>query len=179
MTKFKYKGEDAYPSIDKWIKNDAEKYWKTWCEKQVNPFDIQMSPAAIDMYKAYGLFPVGDTVRGGTWKYHWNLETKKKWYGPLAGPDSEIGWETYLNMLSTILTSLASAVGNPAPLTTVFPPKPSLESVVPLIDSLINDREGVYQVNVPNNGVISSLPDDVAVEIPVKIDGKRRSQDAG
>ncbi|MBO3839965.1 MAG: alpha-glucosidase/alpha-galactosidase [Thermoproteota archaeon] len=172
LTRFRYRGEDAYPIIDDWIKNNAEEYWKIWREEQVNPFNIQMSPAAVDMYKVYGLFPVGDTVRGGTWKYHWNLETKRRWYGSLAGPDSETGWEVYLNMLKYNFDTIASAVNNPAPLTTVLPPQLSLESVVPIIDSIINNKEGVYQVNVLNNGVISDLPDDVAVEIPAKIDGK-------
>ncbi|MBO3800384.1 MAG: alpha-glucosidase/alpha-galactosidase [Candidatus Brockarchaeota archaeon] len=172
LTRFRYRGEDAYPIIDDWIKNNAEEYWKIWCEEQVNPFNIQMSPAAVDMYKVYGLFPVGDTVRGGTWKYHWNLETKRRWYGSLAGPDSETGWEVYLNMLKYNFDTIASAVNNPAPLTTILPPQLSLESVIPIIDSIINNKEGVYQVNVLNKGVISGLPDDVTVEIPAKVDGK-------
>jgi alpha-galactosidase len=172
LTRFKHRGEDAYPLIDDWIKNNAEEYWRIWREEQVNPFNIQMSPAAVDMYKVYGLFPIGDTVRGGTWKYHWNLETKRKWYGSIAGPDSETGWEVYLNMLKHNFDTIASAIGGEAPLTTVLPPQLSLESVVPIINSLVNDEEGVYQVNVLNNGVIEGLPDGVAVEIPAKIDGK-------
>ena len=31
-------------------------------------------------------------MRSGGWKYHLNLATKKRWYGPLGGFDSEIGW---------------------------------------------------------------------------------------
>ncbi len=172
LTKFKQDGEDAYSLIDDWIKNKAEEYWRVWREEQVNPFNIEMSPAAVDMYRIYGLFPVGDSVRGGTWKYHWNLETKKKWYGSLAGPDSETGWEVYLNMLQYNFDTIASAIKNQAPLTNVLPPQLSRESVVPIIDSLVNDKEGVYQVNVLNEGAIGSLPDDVAVEIPAKVDGK-------
>jgi alpha-galactosidase len=173
LTRFKHKGEDAYPLIDDWIKNKAEEYWKVWRENQVNPFNIQMSPAAVDMYRIYGLFPVGDTVRGGTWKYHWDLETKRKWYGSLASPDSETGWEVYLRMLQYNYDTVASAIKNPdVPLTTVLPPQLSQESVVPIIDSLMNNKEGVYQVNVLNKGVIDGLPDNVAVEIPAKVDGK-------
>lgn len=173
LTRFKHKGEDAYPLIDDWIKRKAEEYWRVWQENQVNPFDTQMSPAAVDMYRIYGLFPVGDTVRGGTWKYHWNLETKRKWYGSLAGPDSETGWEVYLNMLQYNFDIIASAIRNPdIPLTTVLYPQLSQESLVPIIDSLMNSREGIYQVNVLNNGAISSLPDDAAVEVPAKVDGK-------
>jgi alpha-galactosidase len=173
LTRFKHRGEDAYPLIDDWIKNKAEEYWKVWRDNQVNPFNIQMSPAAVDMYRIYGLFPVGDTVRGGTWKYHWDLETKRKWYGSLASPDSETGWEVYLSMLQYNYDTVASAIKNPdVPLTTVLPPQLSQESVVPIIDSLVNDKEGVYQVNVLNKGVIDGLPDNVAIEIPAKVDGK-------
>jgi alpha-galactosidase len=172
LTRFRYNGEDAYSLIDDWIRNKAEQYWKVWREDQVNPFDIQMSPAAVDMYRTYGLFPVGDTVRGGTWKYHWNLETKRKWYGSLAGPDSETGWEVYLKMLQYNFDTIASAIKDPAPLTSILPTQLSRESVVPIIDSLMNDKEGVYQVNVLNNGVINGLPDNVAVEMPARVDGK-------
>ncbi|MCX8161678.1 MAG: alpha-glucosidase/alpha-galactosidase, partial [Candidatus Bathyarchaeota archaeon] len=38
--------------------------------------------------------------------------------------------------------------------------------------SITNDRRDVYQVNVTNLGVIPGIPDNVAVEIPVEIDGK-------
>lgn len=173
LTKFKHEGEEAHPLLDEWIEKEAEGYWKVWHEEQANPFDLQMSPAAIDMYKVYGLFPVGDTVRGGTWKYHWDLETKRKWFGRLAGPDSETGWKIYLEMLKDNLDTIASATRDPnATLTEVVPPYPSRESVVPMIDSLVNDKEGVYQVNVLNKGTISGLPNDVAIEIPAKVDGK-------
>ncbi|MEM2608103.1 MAG: alpha-glucosidase/alpha-galactosidase, partial [Thermoproteota archaeon] len=37
LTRFKHKGDDVYPLIDEWIKNNAEEYWKVWCEEQVNP----------------------------------------------------------------------------------------------------------------------------------------------
>ncbi|MGB9717206.1 MAG: alpha-glucosidase/alpha-galactosidase [Thermoproteota archaeon] len=172
LTRFKHDGEDAYPLIDDWIRNRAEEYWRVWREDQVNPFDVQMSPAAVDMYRIYGLFPVGDTVRGGTWKYHWDLETKRKWYGSLAGPDSETGWKVYLDMLQYNFDTIAAAIKDPAPLTSVLPTQLSHESVVPIIDSLMNDKEGVYQVNVLNKDTIDDLPDDVAVEIPARVDGK-------
>ncbi|MEO0252094.1 MAG: alpha-glucosidase/alpha-galactosidase [candidate division WOR-3 bacterium] len=173
MTKFLYKDKDAYPLLDEWIKGKAEKYWRRWRRKQKNPFDIQMSPAAVDMYKRHGLFPIGDTVREGTWKYHWNLRTKKKWFGPIGGPDSEIGWKMYLENHEKWLNRAIEALQDAkTPLTEFLPPKMSQESVVPIINSIANDEEGLYQVNVLNKGVINGIPDDVAVEIPAKVDGK-------
>jgi len=173
MIKFRYKGEDAYPLLDEWIEKKAEEYWKTWHEKQTNPFDIQMSPAAVDMYRIYGLFPIGDTVRGGTWKYHWNLETKKKWFGPTGGPDSEIGWKLYLEGHEKALNRAINAIHDQStPLTKLLPPRRSHESVIPIINSIANDERGVYQVNIPNQGAITGIPDDVVVEVPAEIDGK-------
>ncbi|MBS7653941.1 MAG: alpha-glucosidase/alpha-galactosidase [Candidatus Bathyarchaeia archaeon] len=173
LTKFLYEDKDAYPLLDEWIEKEIEKYWKRWRRRQKNPFDIQMSPAAIDMYKMYGLFPVGDSVREGTWKYHWNLRTKKNWFGPTGGPDSEIGWKIYLDNHEKWLNRAIEAIRDTKkPLTKLLPPKVSQESVVPIISSIANDKKGTYQVNVLNKGVISGIPNDVAVEIPAEVSGK-------
>jgi len=173
LTRFRYEDKDAYPLIDEWIKKNSEKYWRTWRRKQRSPFDIQMSPAAVDMYRCYGLYPVGDTVRGGSWKYHWNLRVKRRWFGPTGGPDSEVGWKIYLDRHEEWMKKAVSAIQDEAtPLTQLLPPRKSRESIVPIIDSITNDRKGVYQVNVMNQGVIPGIPDDVAVEIPAEIDGK-------
>lgn len=173
MIKFYFKDEDAHPLLDEWIEKKAEKYWKTWYRKQTSPFDIQMSPAAIDMYRLYGSFPTGDAVRGGSWKYHWNLEVKKKWFGPTGGPDSETGWKLYLERHEKWLDRGIKAIRDETtPLTRLVPSKRSQESVVPIINSIANDEEGVYQVNVPNQGIIDGVRDDVAVEAPAQVDGK-------
>jgi len=90
LTKLQYKGEEAYHLIDEWLEKRAEEFWRTYVPA---PWEETVSRAAADMYKLYGLYPVGDTARSGTWKYHRNLETKQCWYGPLGGVDSEIGWQ--------------------------------------------------------------------------------------
>jgi len=90
LTKFLDDGKDAYSLIDEWFEKELENW------KPTNPFDDQLSPVAADMYQFYGRMPVGDTVRNGSWKYHYNLETKKKWFGePWGGVDSELGWKWY------------------------------------------------------------------------------------
>ncbi|MCC6017027.1 MAG: alpha-glucosidase/alpha-galactosidase [Desulfurococcaceae archaeon] len=189
LTKFRYRGENAYRYIDEWIKEDAERYWDVWREFVVNPFDVELSPAVIDMYKTYGLLPIGDTCRGGTWKYHWDLKTKQYWYGPYGGPDSEIGWGMYIAGQRRRLAELEQDVYNfSIPLVQKYPPRPSGESLVHIIDSIVNNKpKEIYDlptpipgiaiqapiyVNIPNNGVLPGIPDNVAVEIPVKVDGK-------
>ncbi|RLE85993.1 MAG: alpha-glucosidase/alpha-galactosidase [Thermoprotei archaeon] len=172
LTKFTYRGEDAYPLLDEWIEKEAEKYWERWYWEQTNPFDVHMSPAAVDMYRRYGLFPVGDTVRGGTWKYHWDLETKKRWYGPMGGPDSEIGWMMYLKYNEIRMNALKEALIKGTGLRYFFPEGRSGEPVIPIVESLACDKPGVHQVNVPNKGLLEGLPSDVAVEVPATLDGK-------
>ena len=35
-----------------------------------------------------------------------------------------------------------------------------------VIEGLILNKEGKFQVNIPNNGLIADIPDDVVVEVP-------------
>jgi len=164
MTDFLYEGENAYPLIDEWINTKAEGYWKTWKPEY---HQTQMSPAAVDMYKMFGLFPIGDTARGGGWWYHQDLRIKQKWYGPLGGFDSEIGWSRYLDSLNKRTDEMLLAARDPSiSVTKQFPPVKSREQHIPLIDALVNNKEGVFQVNIPNNGAIKGIPDDVVVEVP-------------
>jgi len=173
LTKLTYQGRDLYPLIDEWVERRASDYWERWRLTQRDPFDIQLSPAAVDMYKRYGLFPVGDTVRGGTWMYHWDLRTKQRWYGPTGGPDSEVGWMLYLARHEWYTGLLERLASDPRlPVSSFFPPARTDESLVPIINSIANDQPAVYQVNIPNMGSIDGLPDNVAVEVPAEVSGK-------
>lgn len=58
-----------------------------------------------------------------------------------------------------------------ARLTDLFPPMPSGEQIVPLIDAIANDRRASFVVNVPNRGAVAGLPHDVVVEVPALVDG--------
>jgi alpha-galactosidase len=173
MTKLQVNGKDVYPDIDKWIAEKSKKCWENWSPE----FDeMQLSPAAIDLYKLYGLMPIGDTVRASwpeAWWYHSNAETKKKWWGPCGGHDGEEGWKQHLEWLAKRQKQIVTAIENPKiPLVTIFPAIKSREQIVPIIDAIVNDKPNTFQVNVPNNGTIYGLPDDFVVEIPVIIDSK-------
>jgi len=188
LTKFTYKGENAYRYLDEWINEDAEEYWRVWRETTVNPWDLDLCPAAIDMYKTYGYLPIGDSVRGGTWKYHWNLKTKQYWYGPYGGPDSEIGCAFRVLVVRRNIEEMARIVYDSSkPIVSSIPPKPSGEVIATLIDSIYNDKptdryplpvpgpKPLYApiyVNIMNNGAIQEIPNNVVVEIPVKVDSK-------
>jgi alpha-galactosidase len=164
MTSFSYNGENAYPLLDYWTRTKAANFWKNWKPLY---YETDMSPAAIDMYKRFGLLPIGDTTRSGGWKYHTNLETKKRWYGHLGGFDSEIGWAQYQLDLKKQQKRMFDIYNDPSvSVISRFPPTMSGEQHVPIVYALLNDNESVFQVNVPNNGAIDGIPDDVVVEIP-------------
>lgn len=187
LTKFKYAGEDGYKYLNDWIKEDAEEYWAVWREHTTNPWDLDLCPAAIDLYKTYGYLPIGDSVRGGTWKYHWNLRTKQYWYGPYGGPDSEIGCAfRILGVRRNIEEMARVAFDTSKPVSQSIPLRPSGEVIVSLIDSIHNDKEAdsyeipfsgmrikapIY-VNVMNRGTIPSLPDNIVIETHARVNGK-------
>jgi alpha-galactosidase len=173
MTSFRYQGIDAYPLLDRWIAEESEKYWK----KHVPQFyEAQMSPAAIQLYNFYGLMPIGDTARAQwpeVWWLNTDFETKKRWYGSLGGFDSTQGWAVYLENLKENIRTIQQAAGDAKlAVTSIFKPEKSDEQIVPIMDALVNDRQGYFQVNVPNHGALPGIPANMVVEVPALVDGK-------
>jgi alpha-galactosidase len=185
MTHFYCEGEDAYPLIDEWVATKAEEYWRAHVPEHTH--DCQMSRAAVHQYRMYGLFPVGDTLRRvgagptvgctvyrGEWWLHTDFETKKRWFGePWGGPDTVEGRRWFDQRLRGRIAGMTEAANDPqAKLTETFGTQKSDEQIVPIIDGLVNDNEGQYQVNVPNRGTIEGIPDDVVVEVPAIVSKK-------
>lgn len=171
LNRFVVQGENAYPLLDRWIAEKSQ-FW----EPQ-SPWDVQLSPAVIDMYSFYGMLPIGDTCRNGTWKYNYNLETKKKWYGKFGGIDNEVERPRYHEELRRgrqKLIELAQEVQRDPTLrlTQVYPElfsreKLSGEQHIPFIAAIAGYKKTRLILNVPNLGVIQGIPDNVVVEIPV------------
>jgi len=171
LNRFLYKGKDSYPLIDQWIEKEARKW------KPKDPFDDQMSPAAIDMYEFYGKMPIGDSVRNASWKYHYNLKSKKKWYGePWGGVDSDLGWTWYKknHLKASTDKSFRLASDKDVNLLQEFPPDvKSGEQHIQFIDALVNGNKERFVLNIPNKGpIIPGIPEDVVVEVPVTVDRK-------
>ena len=172
LTHFLYEGKDMYPAIDEWIATQGEEYWRTHIASRTH--DVQMSRGAVHQYQMYGLFPIGDTVRRGGWWYHTDLETKKYWFGqPWGGPDTELARPLFVENLEKRIAEMTRVAGDPkASLIEVFGDQKTREQQVPIIDALINNNEGYFQVNVPNRGVLAGIPDNVVVELPAVINQK-------
>ena len=171
LTHFFHEGQDAYPVLDAWIENESEKYWEETQKK--GEISAQMSPSAIHQYRMFGLMPVGDTPRRGGWWYHVDLETRQKWYGGGGGGDTPEGRDRILKGKEKKLQQMKEAAYDEKvrPID-MFGDKKTTEQHVPIIDGLVNDNEGQFQVNVPNRGALAGLPDDVVVEVPAVVNRK-------
>src|SRR5215211_2786559 len=172
LTHFIYEGKDAYPLIDEWIATKGEEYWRTHVATRTH--DIQMSRGAVHQYHLYGRFPIGDTVRRGGWWYHTDLATKKHWFGePWGGPDTELARPLFVENLEQRLAEMTQLTNDPkASLVEAFGNDKTREQQVPIIDGLVNNNEGQFQVNVPNRGALEGVPDDVVVEVPAIVNKK-------
>jgi len=164
LTHFYYKGEDAYPILDKWLKQEAQRYWEK-CS-----FSDQMGPKPVDLYKKFGIFPIGDTATpgGGTWPwwYHINDEVEKKWK-----EDPEEWYNRYfIGGKEKIEQMNKISKGMSVKITDIYPPKKSDEIIVPLVESIACDIPRVLQVNIPNTGnFVPGVPQDFEVEIPALV----------
>ena len=169
LTKFLYDGVDAYHLIDEWVEERFSDFWRS---AVLGPWEETLSRAAVDMYRLYGLYPVGDTARSGTWKYHRDFRTKQYWYGPLGGVDSEAGWALRLLLNRRAMERLRRLAFDPeVNVVGELPPVKSGEHIVDIIDSIANRVERRLILNIPNRGVLPRLPPDVFVEVPVRISG--------
>jgi alpha-galactosidase len=172
LSEFRYEGQNAYPILDEWIATKAEAYW---AERHAHPekygLEDQMSRAVMDMYRRFGLMPVGDTTRGGGWWYKTDLETRLRWYGPTGGFFSEVHFPPFIKQHYARLDEIHQVARDPSRrVTEAFPPVKTREQQVPIIDALTNDVRGEFQINVLNQGALPGVADDVVTEIPALID---------
>jgi alpha-galactosidase len=169
LTQFRHNGQDLYPLVDRWIENEADRYW---AEFKGTFSASQLSRASIDHYRRVGVMPIGDASRTfSEWYYHTDLDTKRRWYGNLGGFDSELGWARYLARLEENIKRIREvATDESRRVTDVVKPERTREIQVPIIDAIANDRPGIFQVNVPNNGAIHGIADDVVVEGKALVD---------
>lgn len=179
LTRMADEQSDLYEKLDNWLKTTSEKYWTTdpYYTKFDPNMDIwtiynkdQFSRAAMDMYKLYGLLPIADGIRSGTWKYHYNLEAKKKWYGLYGGFDSEIGWSLWLKYLNKNEDTMRNLSSDDQLLLQKIPRKMGPDPIIPLIEALTSGKKIRCHLNVKNDGNIPELPADCAVEVPVVAD---------
>jgi len=174
LNRFKYRGKDAYPIVDEWLEKNSEKFWETY----VSEYNYQMSRAAGDMYGIYGVYPIGDTCRSGTWKYHYDFKTKQYWYGPNGGFDSDPGLRHWLDMLANRTKTVMALIDQPAsevlkefpPIKTTTTENP--EHIIPFIEANVTGIKQRLVLNIMNADIIPGIPENVAVEVNCSVDDK-------
>jgi len=170
LTDLYYEGDDAYPALNRWIEDHADVYWKSPAFNGGKLEWGNLSPKAIDMYRFFGLLPLGDTAgHSSPWWYLTDEETQRK-YGYVF----EDWREVYLGHIGAKLEAIRQAAAHPAvPVSTYIPPQRSTgHDHIRIIDAIYNDRPGQYVVNVPNQGAIDGIAADVVVEIPALVSGR-------
>jgi alpha-galactosidase len=134
MTDFRYRGKDAYPLLDEWIREKGPDYWSNFVPRFS---DTCLSYAACEQYKLYGLMPIGDTPRFLGWWYNHSIDAKRRAFGGVGGFDSDEGWAQYLEGLGENIRRIEdAAVNDSVRATDIFKPTPSDEQIVPINESL-------------------------------------------
>lgn len=165
LTGFRYRGKNAFPAIDRWLRTKAKRYWRS----------IGMShpagPKPFDLYRKLGAFPVGDTANpgGGAWPwwYHTDRKTERRWR------EDPNGWYAghFRNCRRQPAWIGRIAGDRRANLTTIWPPKLSGEPTIPLIESLAGGRPRRMMVNILNTGgLVPGIPEDFSVEVRARVD---------
>ena len=162
LTDFCYEGEDGYPLLDEWIENEATEYWEK------SPPSGDLGPKAVDLYKRFGVFPIGDTCTpgGGSWPwwYHTDDETEKRWR-----EDPKRWWRWVLEPppRDEVAELIKVANDQSTQVTRALPPRRSGEIIVPLVESMACDISRTFQVNITNDGdFVHGVPLDFEVEVP-------------
>ena len=164
LTDFNYKGANAFPLLDEWIQEKAEKYWET-CRMSNGA-----GPKAVDLYRRFGVFPIGDTCTpgGGSWGYWYHSDdaAEKKW------KEDPFHWYSgyFKRGLEQVERIRKAAFDTSVNVSEVFPAKQSDEPMIPLIEALACDIERVVIVNIPNEGeFVPGIPKDFEVEVPALV----------
>ncbi len=167
LTHFSHNGEDAFPLLDAWIAREAAAY-----AVAAAPSDLH-GPKPVDLHKRFGAFPIGDTANpgGGSWGwwYHTDAETERRWREDPKGWYAEhfVRGERQVAEIKAIADDATTKVSD------AFPPQPSGETMVPLIESIACDLPRTYIVNVVNDGeFVAGIPHDFAVEIPALVSAR-------
>jgi alpha-galactosidase len=166
LAQCRHDGRDVMPLFDEWLEEKADRHWAR-C-----PSDDQLGPKQVDLYRRFGVFPIGDTGTwgGGSWgwMYHtdaevaasWNVDPARRWEAKFEGDRERL--ELIRRLSDSEDIEISSAV----------PPQPSGEVIVPLIEAIACDIPRVLIGNVLNAAdSVSGLPRDIAVEIPLSASG--------
>ena len=161
LNQFSYEGRDAFKLLDKWIEEQSEDYFKACPECDF------FGPKVVDLYKRYGVLPIGDTANpgGGAWgyEYHSDREVEKAWK-----EDPEAWFNTYFATSASRVAEIErAAYDKNKPVRELIDCEKSHEPMVPVIEALACGKERKIVVNTLNDrDYVPGIPNDFAVEVP-------------
>ena len=155
LTSFGYRGQDAYKLLDEFIEKNPDK----------------LGRKVVDLYKRYGLFPLGDTPSAGGgawgWEYHTDDDIEEKYQ------DKPYEWyQRYFKVaIDEEVARIKSVVEDrTVKVSEAFSDAPSVEPMIPLMEGLAFDTNNIVVVNVLNDGgYMKGIPLDYQVEIAARV----------
>ena len=154
LTSFGYKGQDAYKLLDEFIEKNPGK----------------LAYKMVDLYKRFGLLPLGDTPSAGGgawgWEYHTDDLIEEKFQ------DKPYQW--YMDYFKTCDESVAKikkvVEDKSIKVSEAFSDVPSEEPMIPLMEGLAFDTNNIVVVNILNDGgYMKGIPLDYQVEITARV----------
>jgi alpha-galactosidase/6-phospho-beta-glucosidase family protein len=173
LTRLHSGGTDALPLLRDWAEHASEQYFTTCGDNS------HQGPKAVDLYRRFGAFPIGDTCTAGGgswgWWYHVDEASEARWQEDPAG-----WWNWYFARCEQSVADIRRiAADTPARVTEHFPPVMSNELIVPLVESIACDIPRVLICSILNAGeYLPGVPRDLAVEVPTLV-GARGIQGIG
>lgn len=163
LTKFIYDGQDGYKLIDKWIEEKFEEYCK------VPDYNDGKGKKAIDVYRRFGIFPIGDTVTvgGGSWAWHYHTDdaTEQRY-----GENPAVVWEDYFSRCENQLEFRRKIVNDTSIKLSDGVMPIVYDQTISFIESMEANLGRVLVVNVMNDGYMKGLPQDYETEIKAVVD---------
>ena len=154
LTSFGYKGQDAYKLLDEFIEKNPGK----------------LAYKMVDLYKRFGLVPLGDTPSAGGgawgWEYHTDDLIEEKFQ------DKPYQWYmNYFKICDESVAKIKKVVEDKSiKVSDAFSNVPSDEPMIPLMEGLAFDTNNIVVVNILNDGgYMKGIPLDYQVEIAARV----------
>ena len=164
LNSFFYRGEDAFPLLDKWLES-GENMKQILADplpwRQTSP---KLGPKAVDLYRRFGVFPIGDTASpgGGAWGWWYHTDDVEKSFME----DAQTWWDWHFKRGQKKLEDIWRSIEDPeTKVTEFFGEVPADEPMIPAIEALAFDVEQKVIVNIMNDGgYVEGVPADYECE---------------
>jgi len=183
LTHFYYRGKDAYPLIDDYLEKRAPEYWESeesqWRQDwhwwgpakflsgKRYPELFPEGPVKAELYRIYGLYPLPSDTE--LLEYFPEFTADDKTIKKFKRGIVEDLLERYIEICATRYADIMRVSKDPSTSVSEAFPWKSTEIAIPIMDSIANNKEKVFIVNIPNRGCIPSLSDEAVIEIPALV----------